>query len=330
MALQRDTRYPGRWTASTGGHPQGAFKNRTAPGSLDGSYIEQDWANDWDGYFSSLLGAAGLTANGNVDAVGASQYFDALRTMLALQAGHGQCRLSVVSTTSITLKPFNGRNVIVNGVSIQIPTAGVAVNNAGLTANTTYYAYLSGTTVAPVLELATTGHSVGTNGVEIKTGDATRTLVGMVRTDASILFVDSALFRYCINWFNRRSISCSTYGVSFTVTGGGEVSSTIRNQFLTWGDEAVDSVANALAVMNTTAARIDFTLSANSATNSSQPEGFGRVTCSATAASATYAVPLNKSGRGVLPEGFGYTTAYSGVSSGNALVTIDIMTIIRG
>lgn len=82
MALQRDTRYPGRWTTGSSGHPQGAFKNRSAPGALDGSYIEQDWANDWDGFFGSLLSATGLTANGTVDAVGASQYYNALRTML--------------------------------------------------------------------------------------------------------------------------------------------------------------------------------------------------------------------------------------------------------
>lgn len=87
MALQRDARYPGRWTAASGGHPQGAFKNRTAPGALDGSYIEQDWANDWDGYFGSLLGAAGLTPNGNVDAVGASQYFSALGALLDRVSG---------------------------------------------------------------------------------------------------------------------------------------------------------------------------------------------------------------------------------------------------
>lgn len=79
MALQRDTRYPGRWTAASGGHPQGAFKNRSAPGALDGSYIEQDWANDWDGFFSSLLNAASITPNGSVDAVGASQYIMALQ-----------------------------------------------------------------------------------------------------------------------------------------------------------------------------------------------------------------------------------------------------------
>lgn len=81
MALKRDVRYPGRWTAASSGHPQGAFKNRTAPGSLDGSYIEQDWANDWDGFFSSLLNGAGISANGSVDAVGASQYFSAFQSL---------------------------------------------------------------------------------------------------------------------------------------------------------------------------------------------------------------------------------------------------------
>lgn len=84
MALKRNERYPGRFSNPTGAHPQGAFKNRSAPGSQDGSYLEQDWANDWDGFFSSLLSAAGLTANGNVDAVGASQYYTALTTLFRL------------------------------------------------------------------------------------------------------------------------------------------------------------------------------------------------------------------------------------------------------
>lgn len=78
MALQRDVRYPGRWTAANSAHPQGAFKNRTAPGSLDGSYIEQDWANDWDGFFARLMTIAGMTANGTIDTATSSQYYDAL------------------------------------------------------------------------------------------------------------------------------------------------------------------------------------------------------------------------------------------------------------
>lgn len=78
MALQRDTHYPGRWTTGNAAHPQGAFKNRTAPGALDGSFIEQDWANDWDGFFARLMTIAGMTANGTVDTATASQYYDAL------------------------------------------------------------------------------------------------------------------------------------------------------------------------------------------------------------------------------------------------------------
>ncbi len=81
MALQRDTHYPGRWTTGNAAHPQGAFKNRTAPGALDGSYIEQDWANDWDGFFAALLGAASITPNGNVDTATSSQYFTAMQTV---------------------------------------------------------------------------------------------------------------------------------------------------------------------------------------------------------------------------------------------------------
>lgn len=78
MALDRASHFPGRWDAVTAAHPQGAFKNRSAPAAGDGSYIHKDWANDWDGFFSSLLDGAALAPNGLIDEVGASQYYDAL------------------------------------------------------------------------------------------------------------------------------------------------------------------------------------------------------------------------------------------------------------
>ncbi len=88
MALKRDTRYPGRFTAGDSAHPQGAFKNRSAPGAKDGSYLEKDWANDWDGFFAAVLTAAGVTANGNVDTALASQYYDALMSLLLRKANN--------------------------------------------------------------------------------------------------------------------------------------------------------------------------------------------------------------------------------------------------
>lgn len=81
MALKRNERYPGRFSNPTTDHPQGAFKNRTAPSAQDGSYLEADWVNDWSGFFGRLLTVAGITPNGNADTALASQYYDALKAL---------------------------------------------------------------------------------------------------------------------------------------------------------------------------------------------------------------------------------------------------------
>lgn len=81
MALKRNETYPGRFSNPTDDHPQGAFKNRSAPGAQDGSYLEQQWANDWDGFFGRLLTLAEVTPNGNVDTASSSQYYDALKAL---------------------------------------------------------------------------------------------------------------------------------------------------------------------------------------------------------------------------------------------------------
>lgn len=81
MALKRNETYPGRFSNPTDDHPQGAFKNRSAPGAQDGSYLEQRWANDWDGFFGRLLTLAEISPNGNVDTASSSQYYDALKSL---------------------------------------------------------------------------------------------------------------------------------------------------------------------------------------------------------------------------------------------------------
>lgn len=83
MAINLDDRYPGRANGKTLDYPQGSFKNRTSPNSKDGTYLEQDWANDQLAFFQSLMSDAGLTANGTVDTVQASQYFNALMLAVA-------------------------------------------------------------------------------------------------------------------------------------------------------------------------------------------------------------------------------------------------------
>lgn len=87
MSLKLNERYPGRFNNPSLEYPQGSFKNRTAPNAKDGSYLEQDWANDKEGFFQSLLFAVGLEPNGNVDKVGDSQFFNALLQARQNQSG---------------------------------------------------------------------------------------------------------------------------------------------------------------------------------------------------------------------------------------------------
>jgi hypothetical protein len=161
-----------------------------------------------------------------------------------LTSAHGQCRLTYVSATQIKLAPFNGRNLNVGGLPQQIPTAGVTAANTSLAANTVYfvYAWMNGATMT--LELSATGHSTHTNGVEVKTGDTTRTLVGMVRTNGSSQFQDDATYIGVLSFFSRqRKLGKAKFTANRTLAASvgvfSEVNTEIRVSFLTWGDEPV-------------------------------------------------------------------------------------------
>lgn len=166
------------------------------------------------------------------------------RVLDLLLPAHGQCRLTYVSATSIKLAPHNGQNLNINGLPEKVPAAGVTVANTGLSASTLYYvyAYMNGASMA--LELSATGHSTHTNSVEIKTGDSTRTLVGMARTNASSQFVDDEKNICVLSYFNRkRKLGKSKFTASRDLPAATqvfvEVNQEIRVNFLTWADEPV-------------------------------------------------------------------------------------------
>lgn len=83
---------------------------------------------------------------------------------------HGNCRLSVASTTSLKLSPYGGRNLNINGAIELIPTAGITISNGALAASTRYFVYSAMSGGSMVLELSTTGHETAASGVEVKTG----------------------------------------------------------------------------------------------------------------------------------------------------------------
>jgi hypothetical protein len=178
-------------------------------------------------------------------------------------SAHGQCRLSVVSATSLKLSPHGGRNLNINGATEHIPSAGITISNGSLSASTRYFVYAAMSGGSMVLELSTTGHETAASGVEVKTGDASRTLVGMIATNASSQFANSITSPTCINWFNRRTI----IGATPTVTGSttstasfAEITASGRIPFLAWADEAVE-VQVVGAASNNTAGNINHSTS---------------------------------------------------------------------
>lgn len=175
----------------------------------------------------------------------------------------GQCKLSLVSTTQIALKPFNGNNLKINGALQSVPAAGVTYTVSSLAASTLYYVYAWMNAGTMTLELSATGHSTsstaGNVGTEIKTGDDTRTLVGVVYTNASTQFTDSAASRLVRSWFNDSGVNGTvTAGavVNTTSTAVVELDTSMRMSMILWTNEMLNannvsqsfaSVANAIA-----------------------------------------------------------------------------------
>lgn len=125
---------------------------------------------------------------------------------------HGQCRLTK-SGSNLLLSRFNGNKLAINGVIEAIPSAGVTLAPTGLVVSTLYYIYAYMNAGVMTLEALTTTHATdATTGVEIKSGDATRTLVGMARPTTGPAWTYSATDKSVRSWFNDRGIAAG--GVS--------------------------------------------------------------------------------------------------------------------
>jgi hypothetical protein len=148
-----------------------------------------------------------------------------------------------LSGANLLLRPYHGNVININGVDTTIPSAGVTLAPTGLTVGTLYYIYAWLNAGVLTLEASTTGHSVNaTTGVETKTGDATRTLVGMARPITGPAWSDTLKARFVASWFNRRVVALGnsfTTGRATASASQVEVHSEIRIEWLTWADEAV-------------------------------------------------------------------------------------------
>jgi hypothetical protein len=173
--------------------------------------------------------------------------------------GHGNCILTVTSSTTLTLAPYNGNKLIINGSYYQVPSAGVGLGNGGLSASTKYFIYAFVSAGVITLLASATGHQTGTNGVEIMTGDPTRTLVGMIFTNASSQFVDNTTTRTCFSWFNRTMKPIALTGVGST-TSNTAVTISTGIFFLQWADGGVSIGVSGTISNNTAGANTQSTI----------------------------------------------------------------------
>ncbi|MGL5284305.1 MAG: gp53-like domain-containing protein [Plesiomonas shigelloides] len=152
MAIDFTAKYPGRFDPVSALYPQGKFKNRSAPNTEDGSYMERDWLNDWNGFFGALLKNANVTPNGTVDTATASQLYDALRLIM----------LGILPKRTFAVNDFIRIPDVPGGLIIQwgsslcanigitsvtfptrFPTAALRISGVGTQVNTGVQAYAS-------------------------------------------------------------------------------------------------------------------------------------------------------------------------------------------
>ena len=254
-------------------------------------------------------------------------------------SGHGQCRLAK-SGSNLVLSPYNGNQLLINGTAESIPTAGVSLSASGLSVGTTYFIYAYMSTGTMTLEASTTAHATdtatsGNLGVEIKSGDATRTLVGMARVITGPAWADTEAQRFVVSYFNRKSIngrsSLSTNRTT-TSTSYVEINSEIRNEFLTWADEGVNISCGGICQNDTTVQGATSSIGIDGTT---AEDVYYSAQAFAGGADLSFACALNKSG---LSEGYHYATLLGKVSantgtwkgSGTAGARVALTTMIRG
>src|SRR5215471_15965994 len=199
------------------------------------------------------IGQTGPTgSSGSTGATGAGGATGATGpTVNATQAGY----LSINVSNQPFFSQFQGSKLMINGVLKDIPSAGITGNLAsgyinGVAAqtvanNTDYLVTIfdnSGTLTFDLLTSLSHSTDTGANaGTEIKAGDATRSVVGILHTNASGLV--GGLNAIC-SWFNPRPkpIVWTSYTTQRTVTGTTqtEFNTEIRQTFVCFAIYLVD------------------------------------------------------------------------------------------
>jgi hypothetical protein len=186
-----------------------------------------------------------------------TKYMSALRTAQAIAALTAQStpitpkdgRLIRTSATQLKFSPFAGNKIKINGNIYDIPTGGIAglantgvfvnsVAGQNLAASTVYKVYAQITAGVVTGHFNTVGHrpsqASGNEGVEVGWDGATEfpnlTLIGIIRTNSSSQFVDTATQRFVRTWFNRAAMPLRNHLTAEAVRIAAYVSSNVNGE----------------------------------------------------------------------------------------------------
>lgn len=236
-------------------------------------------------------------------------------------------RLVRINSTTIRLKPFNGGRIIISDVPCQIPAAGVSYDITGvpLVADTTYYVYAFMDGATMTLQASTTAYSISDLGVAVKSDQASRTLVGMVRPTTGPVVNDSDTQRLILTWYGRkrrggkRGLAANRTTTSATYA---EIGSSERIEFLCWAgttstdiEEVVTIQASGILSVST-ASTANLSLGIDDATAEDCMTGFVDA-----GGLATHGFPFSVSANVQLSEGYHYLNLIGKVSAGTLTIT---------
>ena len=268
------------------------------------------WFNWVQESIRSALVAAGLTP----DRTNRGQLTQA---MVAMAGGRAN-QLVYTGTTVVTLLPCKGNGVQIQGTVLTLPSAGVPLSNAGLTANTTYYVYARSVAGVVTLDASTTGYvadtAVGNIGVMVKNGDPTRSLVGMVRVNGTGIFIGGSGVGGVRSWHNRQPVLNGYYNLSVTSSSTSfvELSSSGRVAFLCWAGEVVNVCAYGALNNNTASTTTYFGIGLDGTTSVGFNYNSAAIANGGTGCSIGYAPAISPSEGWHYVTGIGYVTAGTG------------------
>lgn len=157
-----------------------------------------------------------------------------------------QCLLTVSGST-LALSRANGLNLFINGRNEIIPAAGLSYAPSA-SVSTTYYIYAFMSSGVMTLEPSLTAPAVSAVwGHKIKTGDASRSLVGQARTSGAGNWTESITQRFVRSYYNDPGYNLLNNFTADRTTPAlvyGELNAEIRIEFLIWAGETIQTQSN--------------------------------------------------------------------------------------